>query len=85
MKRLPAECWPAAVYVKDELDARRISLKAFLETIQMKPERWNALLVGSVRPLLTELQRMAGALGVRAEFLANLNLRYREWKEAQHG
>ena len=44
-----------------------------------------ALLVGSVRPLLTELQRMAGALGVRAEFLANLNLRYREWKEAQHG
>jgi plasmid maintenance system antidote protein VapI len=67
--------------VKDELDARGIKLRSFLETIQMKPERWNALLAGSEGPILSELQRMAGALGLRTEFLANLNIAYRKWRE----
>jgi plasmid maintenance system antidote protein VapI len=82
MKRLPAQCFPAAEIVKDELEARGVSLDAFLNVIGMRPERWEALVKGEYGMLLKECQSIAGALGLSMEFVVNLNFAYQQWKNA---
>ena len=81
--RLPVEQWPAAYFLKEELEARGIPIQSFLDVICMDKKRWDSLLSGEKGLVLSECERIAGALGVSTEFIANLNLAYRRWKEAQ--
>lgn len=82
-ERRPAECFPAVLLVKEEIDVRRIPLEAFLQVVEMRPERWNALLAGSEGLLISEAQRLAGALGISYNLLIEMNLSYQQWKRAQ--
>ena len=77
------EQWSVPELVEEELAARHVSLVAFLEVTGIKRDRWTELRTGEKRMLLSEIQKVAGALNVSNEFIVNLNLSYRQWKEAQ--
>ena len=80
MNRIPAEAWPAATYIDEELEARGIKVASFLEVINMPRTRWEALKRGEMSLLLKECQVIAGALGLSMEFVVNLNHAYMQWK-----
>lgn len=80
--RIPAEAWPAATFIAEELEARGIKLESFLDVICMPRTRWDALRRGEMGLLLKESQAIAGALGLSMEFVVNLNHYYMTWKRA---
>lgn len=82
-KVYPVENWPAAHFVAEELEARGVSITAYLRLIGMDEKRWMDLVNGQKSMLLSEVQRIAGSLNVQPEFIANLNLRYGQWKRMQ--
>lgn len=82
-ERLPYECWPVPHFVEEELEARGTPLKSFLDVVGIAADRWAILKTGDKGLLLSECQRIAGALGVSIEFIANLNMSYGRWRKAK--
>lgn len=77
---VPAECFPVASFIDEELEARNIRLDAFLHVIGMSEARWRDLQMGAGM-LASECEKIAGALQLNPIFLSNLNLMWREWKK----
>lgn len=78
--RLPYECWPVPHFVEEELEARGTPLQSFLDVVGIAANRWATLKAGDKGLLLSECQRIAGALNVSIEFIANLNMSYARWR-----
>jgi hypothetical protein len=76
---VPAEMFPVASFVEEELEARKIRLDAFLHVIGITMERWREL-QGGASMLLGECERIANALSLNPIFISNLNLMWNEWK-----
>lgn len=82
MSRVSAECFPPATFMQEELDARNIPLDNFLRVIEMSPERWERLITGDTM-LISEIERIAGALHLDVMFLSNLSQLWNRWKKAK--
>lgn len=82
-ERMPVEQWPAAQFVAEELQARGTPLQSFLDVTGIKRKRWDDLVNGKHGLLLSETQKIAGALDVSMELIANLNLSYMRWNRGR--
>ena len=77
------ECWPVTHFIEEELLARKVPLRSFLNLVGMKKQRWDELHAGRKGLMISECERLSGALGVNIQFIVNLNMRYMDWKRDQ--
>ena len=76
-RRIPAEVFPPGEYLRDELEARGLSLAEFAAAIGREPESLSRLILGKAQLTADIALRLEDALGLDARYWLNLESTYR--------
>ena len=80
--RLPAVCFPPGKHLKNELDARGVSVDAFAVEVDIDSKIIAAIISGEQHIDSSLADRLGSALGVSSAFWINLQNNYDEWLNA---
>ena len=85
MKRLPVICFHPGEFLKDELEARGVSIDSFSKMVGVDIGDLNMIIAGNKKINSKIAEKLGGALGVSSAFWINSQKAYDKWKSISMG
>lgn len=82
-KRIPAEVFPPGEFLRDELNARQVSVSDFAKVVGMDTKQVEDIIDGKLHIGNLEAYKLGSALGVSSAFWANSQKIYDKWIAGQ--
>lgn len=76
---IPAQCFPPGEFLKDELNARKVSVSDFAKIVGMSVQEVSDIIDGELHIGVHEAEKLGSALGVSSAFWANSQMIYDKW------